>query len=40
MGKPKKKKPKSNRLEVAESIVTILAGISTIAFTIYSILKG
>lgn len=38
MGK-KKKKPKS-KLEVVESIVSILAGISTIGFTIYSILKG
>jgi hypothetical protein len=38
MGK-KKKKPKS-KLETVESIVTILAGISSIGFAIYSILKG
>ena len=38
MGK-KKKKP-SNKLQTVQSIVNILAGIATIAKTIYDILKG
>lgn len=39
MGKPKKKKPKS-KLELVKDIVQILAGITTIAFTIQQMLKG
>lgn len=35
----KKKKP-SSKLETAEKIVAILAGVTTIIGTIYSMLKG
>jgi len=39
MGKPKKKKPES-KLEIAKTIVEILAGIANIVLVIYTILKG
>lgn len=39
MGNPKKKKPKS-KLDVAKTIVEILAGIANIVLVIYTILKG
>ncbi len=36
----KKKKPKSTKLDLVESIVTIFSGLANIGFIIYSILKG
>lgn len=39
MGKPKKRKPES-KLEIAKTIIEILAGIANIVLVIYTILKG
>lgn len=39
MGKAKKKKPRS-KLEIAETIVGILAGIANIILAIHTMLKG
>lgn len=39
MGKPKKKKPKS-QLETAKTVVEILAGVANIVLAIHTMLKG
>lgn len=38
--KKRKKKPKTNRLDVIHTIVSILAGLANIGFIIYQIVKG
>ncbi len=39
MGK-KKRKPKTNWLEIMQTIVSILTGLANIGFIIYQIIKG